>query len=130
MSAIQKMADNQSPGNDGFTVGFYRFFWPEIRKLLYNCYKANFENKCLSIGQKQAVMSLIPKNGKKLTQIKNWRPISLLNVDYKILTKILAEHIKNYLQKLILFPVDILAQISKKSLLFRNTVTNITQKPH
>ena len=58
-------------------------------------------NESLSIGQKQAIISLIPKSGKDLTNIKNWRPISLLNTDYKILTKILANRIKKYLPKLI-----------------------------
>ena len=99
--AINQSQDNKSPGNDGFTIEFYKFFWPEIKDLLLNSYLYSYEHGSLSIAQKQAVISLIPKSGKDLTNIKNWRPISLLNTDYKILTKILANRIKKYLPKLI-----------------------------
>ena len=56
----------------------------------------------LSSSQKQAVIKLIAKDGKDPFLSKNYRPISLLNVDYKILTKILAKRIKEVLNEIIL----------------------------
>ena len=51
--------------------------------------------------QRQAVISLIEKKGKDRLFINNWRPISLLNVDYKIFSKCIAERLKRVLPKLI-----------------------------
>ena len=47
------------------------------------------------------MISLIPKQGKDLRELKNWRPISLLNVDYKILTTVLANRLKSALKEII-----------------------------
>ena len=49
----------------------------------------------MSISQKQSTITLLPKKDKetRLTVLKNWRPISLLNVDYKIMTKCIATQV-------------------------------------
>lgn len=44
--------------------------------------------------QKQGVINLIPKKDKDTTSLNNWRPISLLNLDYKIATKAIANRMK------------------------------------
>ena len=61
----------------------------------------SFKNKELSLDQKRGIINLVPKPGKDLCQLKNWRPISLLNVDYKILTKILAIRLQDCLDEII-----------------------------
>ena len=48
----------------------------------------------LSISQRQGIISLIPKKDKDLLSLKNWRPISLLNTDYKIATKCIAKRLE------------------------------------
>ena len=55
----------------------------------------------LATSQKQGVITLIEKEGKDTLNIKNYRPITLLNVDYKILSKVLAKRIKEVLNEII-----------------------------
>ena len=93
---------NKSPGNDGLTVEFYRTFWPVIGQVVVEALNEAFQHGELSASQKQAMIILIAKEGKDLLQIKNYRPISLLNVDYKILSKVLALRITKVLNEVIL----------------------------
>ena len=62
-----------------------------------------FEYGELSNSQKQAVITLVEKRGKDKRQIKNWRPISLINVDAKIASKTLAKRLENVLHEIIYF---------------------------
>ena len=59
------------------------------------CYNHAFSQAELPTSKKQAVIALIEKKGRDKRYIKNWRPISLLNVDAKIISKILATRLKN-----------------------------------
>ena len=80
---------------------FYKFFGPDIGLLLLDNLNEALINKELSITQKQGIISLIPKNNKQRDLIQNWRPITLLNVDYKLLSTVFANRIKAVLPKLI-----------------------------
>ena len=55
----------------------------------------------LSISQRRGVITLIPKDESDLVDLQNWRPITLLNTDYKIASKALARRIETILPKLI-----------------------------
>ena len=55
----------------------------------------------MSLSQKQAIITLIKKKGKDCSLLENWRPISLLNVDAKIMSKVIAARIKNVLPYII-----------------------------
>ncbi len=92
---------NKSPGNDGITIEFYKKFWDSIKDTLIECYNYSFEKGELSVSQKQAIVTLIEKHGKDRLYIKNWRLISLLNVDYKILTKTLSQRMRKVLANII-----------------------------
>ena len=70
-------------------------------KLSSNSYNDSFQKGSLSISQKRGTIPLIPKGDINLTDLKNWRPISLLNVDYKLLSKVLAKRMEQLLPKLI-----------------------------
>jgi hypothetical protein len=61
---------------------------------------ANVSTK-LSIDQRRGIINLIPKKNKDPRFLKNWRPISLLNTDYKIITKVLASRLKDVLPTVI-----------------------------
>ena len=90
-NVLKSFQKNKSPGNDGLTVEFYIAFWPLIGALLVDSLNYAFEYRELSNSQKQAIITLIEKKGKDKRLIKNWRPISLINVDAKIVSKALAE---------------------------------------
>ena len=100
-SAVNSFQNNKTPGDDGFTKEFYETFFDLIGPALLDSLNAGFECGTLSTSQRRGVISLIPKDENNLMTLSNWRPITLLNVDYKILAKIIANRIKPVLPKLI-----------------------------
>ena len=102
-NAFQTFQKNKSPGNDGLTVEFYLAFWPVFGSLSVQSLNYPFEYGELSNSQKQAVITLVEKRGKDKRQIKNGRPISLINVDAKIASKTLAKRLENVLHEIFHF---------------------------
>ena len=99
--ALRNMKDNKSPGSDGLPPEFYKTFWQDIKNLVIGSLNAAYEKGELSPTQKRGHLTLLfKKNEKEL--LKNWRPISLLNTDYKILTHVLANRLKGVIHKIIL----------------------------
>ena len=68
---------------------------------MLNSYNAAFETGSLSVSQRRGTITLIQKSDGNLSEHSHWRPISLLNVDYKILTRILAKRVESFLPKLV-----------------------------
>lgn len=99
--ALNELQNGKSPGTTGFTTEFYKFFWSKIKELVTDSLNYAFENGHLSIDQKRGIITLVPKKDKIRTLLKNWRPISLLNTDYKILTKCLSFRVQKVLPSLI-----------------------------
>ena len=97
---MKTFKSNKTPGNDGLTIEFYKNFWSVLGKFCVSSFNESFKSGELSTSQKQAVISLLDK-GKDRTLLKNWRPISLLNNDYKIMSKAIANRFINYLPKLV-----------------------------
>ena len=98
---LETFQNNKAPGNDGIPVEFYKKLWPVISEPFIKCVNECFEYKQLSSSQKQAVITLNEKKGKDRTLLENWRPISLLNVDTKIMSKVIASRLKNVLPNII-----------------------------
>ena len=98
--ALHGMKLNKSPGLDGLTVEFYIKFWPQLSTLVHESIMYSSQNGELSRSQKQCVFSLLYKKGDP-ENMENWRPISLLNIDYKILARVLAERLQKILPKII-----------------------------
>ena len=69
---------------------FYRVFWPLLGKFMVDSFNEAYDKKEMSHSQKQAVITLIEKKGKDRNYLENWRPISLINVDAKIASKVIA----------------------------------------
>lgn len=96
---LKTFKNGKAPGNDGLPAEFYKKFWPIFGKYLVESLNRSYNEGELTSSQKQAVLSLIDK-GKDRTLLKNWRPISLLNVDSKIASKAIANRLVKFLPKL------------------------------
>jgi len=88
--ALEKLGNSKSPGNDGLTKEFYITFWTKLGPLLVDCLNESFDKGILATSQRQAVITMIEKSEKDTRFLKNWRPISLINVDVKICSRALS----------------------------------------
>ena len=100
--ALRTMKNGISPGKDGLTIEFYKFFWNRIKEVVIKSFNDAYNKGAMSFSQKQGVLILLHK-GKDLPKdsLNNWRPITLLNTDYKIMAKALANRLSSVLDKLI-----------------------------
>ena len=98
--AVKNMKSNKSPGLDGLTSEFYKCFWNDVKYLFYNSLKNVYDNKEMSFSQRLAVMTLIHKKGDKKL-LKNYRPLSLTNTDYKIIAFVFARRLQKIIDNLI-----------------------------
>ena len=62
--ALKELPNDKTPGSDGFTSNFYKFFWPDLKDLLYDSFQYSFQKGILSADQRRGVISLIPKKEK------------------------------------------------------------------
>ena len=101
--ALDRMSNGKSPGVDGLTREFYQAFWNETAHLVLNSLNSAYEKREMMIAQNRGIIRLLPKPKKKeeLLKIDNWRPISLLNVDYKIGSKALTLRLEKVLPTII-----------------------------
>ena len=98
--AIKSMKVNKSPRDDGIPIEFYTTFWIDINQILIAMFNESFDSKELPTSLQRAVISLIFKKGKK-EDIANYRPISLANIDYKILAFVWQLDYKKFFQILL-----------------------------
>jgi hypothetical protein len=90
------MQNDKSPGCDGLTVEFYKMFWDDLKEYYIKSINHSFVIGSLTTLQRQGLISFIPKPNKDLTNLFNWRPISLLNVDYKIATNNISNRLNKF----------------------------------
>ena len=97
----KQMADSKTPGTDGLPAELYKLFWSDISDALISALNFSYDTGELPITQRRGLIKLIPKKETDLRNLKNWRPLSLLNCDYKIAAKSIANRIQATLPKLI-----------------------------
>ena len=98
--SMRSMSTNKSPGIDGLSLEFYRQFWPLLADDLLVVYNEVLQRGILGPTQRTGVVRLIYKKGDR-RNLKNWRPITLLTVDYKILAKTFARRLTRVLPSIV-----------------------------
>ena len=98
---LKKMKNDKSPGSDGFTTEFLKFFWIDLGHFIVRYINHSYDIEELSVTQKLGIITCIPKTEKVRHFLKNWRPISLLNTIYKIASGCIAHRLKLVLDKII-----------------------------
>ena len=96
---LRKMKHNKTPGMDGLTSEFLKVFWAKLKFLVTKAINRCFEKGKLSTTLRQGIITCVPKGKKERCYMKNWRPISLLCVTFKLASGALANRLKSVLDK-------------------------------
>ena len=91
----------KSPGDDGFTWEFYNCFFDLLGQDLVDSFNASYRAGEMAPSQRRGLITLIPNEDSDLSTLANWRPITLLNVDYKIASKAITRRLGKVLALLI-----------------------------
>ena len=97
---VNNMKKEKSLLLDGLPSEFYHTFWSEIGFIFYETLKDIYNQREMSSSQKLSVISLVYKKGEK-NYLSNYRPISLMNTDYKIIAFVFAKRLQKVLNYLI-----------------------------
>ncbi len=96
-----KSCSDSAPGPDGIPYSYYKVFWNFFGDILVQAWNESLESGLLPQSHRSSLLRLLPKQGKDLTKITNWRPITLSNCDHKLITKCYANRLTKIIQTVI-----------------------------
>ena len=99
--ALKSMKNNKTPGIDGIPADFLKVFWYYLKYFIQRSLNCCFRKGKLSYSLRQSIIICIPKDTKDRRFLKNWRPISLLCVTYKLASTVIANRMKPYIDKIV-----------------------------
>lgn len=99
--ALKDLNKNKTPGSDGITPEFYLAFWSQLKESFRESIEFSLDNGTLTEQQRSGVITLVPKKDLDRQTLSNWRPITLLNSDVKILSKALAKRIQSCITEVV-----------------------------
>lgn len=99
--SLMGMANSKAPGLDGFTAEFYKVFWIHLKVLYCNVTRFVLNRGLLHRSARLGLITLLPKKDRNLLYLDNWRPLTLLNVDFKIISRAFSIRLKKNVDKLI-----------------------------
>ena len=99
--SLKSLKNNKSPGPDGYTAEFFKYFWDALGDFCHKAILESLERGALADSQTRGIITCLPKQGKVRNLLQNWRPISLLNTLYKLLSLTITNTLRTVLPALI-----------------------------
>ncbi|KAJ8004272.1 hypothetical protein DPEC_G00157090 [Dallia pectoralis] len=113
--AVHSINKQKAPGPDGIPGEFYQTIWDLIKNDVAEVFQAIYRERRLGESMRQSTITLIPKKG-DLKDLRNWRPINLLPVDNRIMTKALTKRFQSHLPTVIAAATGALINLGKSEL--------------
>jgi hypothetical protein len=97
-NSIMKMSSGKTPGDNGLGIEFYKCFKKQLPPILLKLFYETLGSESMPPSLCRAIIALLPRPGKDPLELGSFRPLSLLNSDYKILAKTLALRLETVIQ--------------------------------
>jgi len=93
-----KTCKDSAPGPDGISYSYYLHLWDIFGDVIAQSWQEGLRSNILPASHRSSILKLLPKEGKDLNKLNNWRPITLSNCDHKVITKCYAKRMTDLLQ--------------------------------